>query len=326
MLIALLALLDVAVRAWWHPHPIRLPEQFSPAYLRAYVAAARGERPVVVVGDSALWGYGLDADASVVAQLAALRPGTPILNLSYEGGSIVNSVFALRLVRLLGVRPAAVIVNLNSKEFNPLDSAYNRLQPSLERDVAATFTPRDRALLATLPPPTFADRLNAGVERVWALYRDRVDIRVALFGVDDAAGFVTNLVHRVTGETARYARAHVPTADAFVATYDLTPPVPGNVEAIYLRELRADLVRAHTPAIAFLTPTNHRLLADTVDDPGYTANLRRIAAGMRGPDIRVVDLDALDVGPHFIDNDHLDATGSRILAQRLARALASLPQ
>ncbi len=324
MLLALLATLDVAFRALWHPHPIRLPEQFSPAYLDAYVARARGTRPLVIVGDSVLWGYGLDSSDSVVARLAALRPGTAILNLSYEGGSVVNSEFALRLVRACGIRPAAVIVNLNSKEFNPLDSAYDRLQPSLERAGAGLLTPRDRALLKLLPAPAFADRLDAAVASVWDVYRHRVDIRVALFGVDDAATFLSDLVHRFTGETARYERLHRPTPEAFVATYDLEPPAPGNVEAIYLRALRDELARDGTPAVAFLTPTNHALLHDTLDDPAYAENLRRIASAMRAPRIRVVDLDRLDVGPHFIDNDHLDARGSRILAEHLNRELDAL--
>ncbi len=316
--------MDLAFRALWHPHPIRLPEQFSPAYLDAYVARARGTRPLVIVGDSVLWGYDLDASDSVVAQLASLRPGTPILNLSYEGGSVVNSEFALRFVRARGIRPAAVLLNLNSKEFNPLDSAYDRLHPSLERAGAPLITPQDRTLLKTLPAPTFADRLDAAVASVWDVYRQRVDIRVALFGVDDAATFVTNVVHRITGEAARYERFHRPTADAFVATYDLEPPAPDNVEAIYLRALRDELARDGTPALAFLTPTNHALLHDTLDDPAYGQNLRRIASTMRGPGIRVVDLDRLAVGPHFLDNDHLDARGSRILAERLNRELAAL--
>ncbi len=324
MLLILLAVLDGVFRALWHPHPIRLPEQFSPAYLDAYIARARGTRPLVIVGDSVLWGYDLDATASVAADLAALRPTTPILNLSYEGGSVVNSEFVLRLVRARGIRPAAVIVNLNSKEFNPLDSAYDRLQPALERAGARLITPRDRARLKMLPAPTFADRLDAAVASAWAVYRHRVDIRVALFGVDDAATFMTNLVHRVTGESARYQRLHRPTPDAFVATYDLEPPAPDNVEVISLRALRDELVRDGTPTVAFLTPTNHALLHDTLDDPAYAQNLRRIASIMRGPRIRVVDLDRLDVGNHFIDNDHLDARGSHILAQRLNREVDAL--
>jgi hypothetical protein len=322
--LALLAVLDAGFRILWHPHPSRLPEQFSPAYLDAYVDGARNERPVIVLGDSTLWGYHLDANAAAVAQLARLEPHRAFLNLSYEGGSIVNSVFALRLALAHGVVPSAVIVNLNSKEFNPADSAYSRLQPSLETDVAPLLGPRDRGRLTLLPPPTLADRIDAAVSRVWAVYRERVDIRVAIFGFDDAAGFVTDVLHRLTGESARADRLHQPTAEAFAGTYDLEPPAPDNVESAYLRELRDDLVRRHVPTIAFLTPTNHALLHDTIDDPAYTDNLRRIATAMRGPSIRVVDLDRLAVGPHFIDNDHLDATGSRILAARLARELDAL--
>jgi hypothetical protein len=316
-----LAIVDAVFCSTWHPHPSRLPEQFSAAYLERYIDAARGTSPVVVLGDSALWGYHLPAQASAVARLAELRPRRTFLNLSYEGGSVVNSVVALRQVLAHGVRPSAVIVNLNSKEFNTADSAYNRLLPALERAEPAALSARDRTLLKTLPAATLADRLDALVSRVWALYRYRVDVRVALFGFDDAAGLINDRLQHLTGEAARYDRAHRPTADAFLGTYDLDPIAAENVEAVYLHELRDDLVRRHIPTVAFLTPTNPVLLADTVNDPAYADNLKRIAAIVAGPGIRVVDLDRLEPGARFIDNDHLDAAGSGALAARLAREL-----
>ena len=319
-----LLLVDLVFRALWHPHPTRLPEQFSTAYLNAYVDAYRSAAPVLVVGDSALWGYELPAADAPVERLADLRPHDTFLNLSYEGGSVVNSLYALRLVLARGVRPAAVIVNLNSKEFNAADSAYKRLLPALERAVTPELDARDRALLTTLPAPTLADRLDALVASVWALYRQRVDVRVALFGQDDFAGLVTTGIRQLTGEAARYDRGHQPTPEAFIGTYDLDAIPSDNVEEIALRELRDELVRERIPTIAFLTPTNHRLLSDTTSDPGYAANLALIARTMHGPGIHVVDLDDLNVGPHFIDNDHLDATGARLLARRLARELDRL--
>lgn len=312
---------DLVFRALWHPHPTRLPEQFSTAYLNAYVDAYRRTSPVVVLGDSALWGYELPPRDAPVGQLGALRPHDTFLNLTYEGGSVVNSLYALRLTLARGVRPSAVIVNLNSKEFNTADSAYKRLLPALERAVAPQLDARDRALLTTLPAATLADRLDALVGNVWALYRQRVDVRVALFGHDDFAGLLTAAVRQITGEQRRSEQSHRPTPAAFLGTYDLEPIAAGNVEAIALRELRDELVRERIPAVAFLTPTNHGLLSGTTGDPGYAANLASIARTMRGAGIDVVDLDSLDVGPHFLDNDHLDVTGARVLALRLARAL-----
>jgi hypothetical protein len=184
---------------------------------------------------------------------------------------------------------------------------------------------RDRALLALQPPPSFADRLDAAVANVWAVYRQRVDIRVALFGTDDAAGFVLDHLQDVSGERRRAALAHRPTAAAFEGTYDLELPAPDNVEMIYLRALRAELVRERIPALAFLTPTNHRLLAADLDDGIYVQTLAALRSAFEGPGIRVVDLDRLAVADHFLDNDHLDAAGSRILAARLNRDLPALP-
>lgn len=279
---------------------------------------------MIVLGDSALWEYRLPEGDAPVHELRDLRPHDAFLNLSYEGGSVVNSLFALRLAIARGVRPSAVILNLNSKEFNSADSAYKRLLPALERSETAALTARDRELLTTLPAPSLSDQLDAIVSSVLALYRYRVDVREALFGHDDFAGLITAWIRQLSGEESRYERAHRPTAGEFLGTYNLDPIAADNVEAIYLHQLREELTRNHIPAVAFLTPTNHRLLSGTIDDPAYADNLAYIARAMRGPSIRVVNLDRLDVGPHFIDNDHLDANGSRVLAARLAGELDAL--
>ena len=71
MAVAALILLDLVFRALWHPHPTRLPEQFSTPYLNAYIDAERGAAPVLVLGDSALWGYELPATAAPVERLAS---------------------------------------------------------------------------------------------------------------------------------------------------------------------------------------------------------------------------------------------------------------
>ncbi len=315
--LAVLAIVDAAVLAW-HPHPARLPEQFSSAYLERYIDDGRDARPVVVLGDSVLWGYRLTAERTAASLLARAVAPVPVMNLSYEGGSSVNSYFMLRDVLARGVRPRLVVLGINSKETNPADSAYDRLQPALARSVEASIGTADARLLATPAPAGVAGVLGRAVERVWPLYRFRVDLREAFFGSDDASLAAKAAVAALTGSAALQAAAHRPTADKFLGTYDLAPLASKNVDAVYLRKLAALLASERIPTVAFLTPTNHRLLADYIDAPEYDAKLRALAAIPRARGIAVADFDRAIPAVDFFDNDHLTACGNERLAALLA--------
>ena len=320
-----LAFVDVLL-GLWRPHPVRLPEQFSAAYLKRYVDEQRGNRPVVFLGDSVFWGYKFPARDAVPSRIMRDFPRVPMTNLSYEGGSSVNSYFMLRYVLSRGVRPRLVVFNVNSKETNTADSAYRRLHPSLEILVAPMFTSHDRHTLDLQQPLTFAQRLVSFVERYWRLYRYRVDLREAFFGTDDAATALKNFSQKLTGSAHLQALAHRPTPDRFLGTYDLGPLSAGNVDFTYLRKLSDLLHAANIPAIAILTPTNHRLLHDYIDVPEYDARLNRMRIALEASGVRVINDDRMISSRDFLDNDHLTPAGdrkfARILSPVLRKALA----
>ncbi len=322
-----LALADLSLALFWHPHPARLPEQFSAAYLHQYVDDEHDKPPVVVLGDSVLWGYKLpthDAAATIIAR--HISP-TPLINLSYEGGSDANSYFMLRYVLSQGVRPRLVLFGINSKETNQADSAYNQLQPSLERDVLPILTASDKTLLTlSSTGGGLPLQLEYAVAKIWLLYRYRTDIREQLFGTDDASLAFRDEVQRLTGSAALQAEEHKPTPDKFLGTYDLGPLTPDNVDAIYLVKLVALLKSNGIPAVAFLTPTNHQLLSEYIDVPEYNAKLKAIAAIVKHGGIPVLDLDKSMHGSEFIDNDHLTAAGNEHLAALLLPAVKKIMQ
>lgn len=324
VMFACLIVVDFALALWWHPHPTRLPEQFSAAYLKQYVDGGRGQAPIVVLGDSVLWGYKLPADQAAAAVVARRFGTTPFINLSYEGGSSANSYFMLRYVLAEGVRPRFVLVGINSKETNEADSAYNRLQPALERDVIPFLGADDRKRLALSSIGGVPGDLDEAVARFWRLYRFRTDIREQLFETDDASLALRDEVQRLTGSAALQDAAHRPTVDKFLGTYDLGPLTPNNVDAIYLAKLVALIRSNHIPAVAFLTPTNHRLLSEYIDAPEYDARLDILAGIVRHAGIRVLDLDESMKGSEFIDNDHLTEAGNEHLASLLLPVVRGL--
>jgi hypothetical protein len=201
--IVLLAGIDAIVRLVL-PHSVRLSDNFSATYLRREVDALRGTAPIVVLGDSALWGYGLPADRAAVTLLQ--RSGVPLENFSYEGGSPPNTYAMLRVLIAGGIRPRLLIFNVNQKEFNPADSAYQQLHPSVERLAWTILTPAERALLKPTQRNGPDDRLQRAVESIWQLYGVRADVREMLFHDVDAIHALQTAVERLSGHSEERAR------------------------------------------------------------------------------------------------------------------------
>ena len=320
---ALLAALDLAIGAWF-PGFERLSENFSAPYLERAVrdlAKAPARSEIVVIGDSVLWGYKLPATENVTTQLA--RGGLAVRNLSFEGGSPANTYALLRLLLANGVRPRAVLFNVNQKEFNPSDSAYQKIHPSLDALAGNLLSRDERAqLLPTVDRTSIEARLDGWVSAHWRFYALRSDIREALFNQVDAAHALDDAVQIVSGAKVRFEAEHRPTPDRFEGTYDLSPLDDKNVSVIFLRKSVALLARERIPAVAMLTPTNHVLLHDFIDTPQYGKNLEFVRRLLESGGVRVVDLDRTFGSGQFIDNDHLTAAGNRHLAEILEPELA----
>lgn len=313
--LATLALADVLVRLFF-PALDRLDPNFSAAYLNRAIARIGSDR-LVVLGDSVLWGYRLRASESAASIVGA--SGIPTVNLAFEGGSLPNTYAVLRLMQRAGVRPRAVLFNVNLKEFNPADSAYDRLSPAVETSVWPALSAGEQRLLRRTQSDAFEARATASLSRAWALFALRNDLRGALFGEADAVTAVRRTVNRLSGETARAERLHVPTPDRFLGTYDLSALTGANVEVAYLRATAALLRRERIPAVAVLTPVNHRLLHELIDVPAYEAQRRYLRAILEQQGVRVVDYDHAFAAADFFDNDHLTAPGNRKFAAMLRR-------
>ncbi len=299
--IVLVAAQNAAIGAFF-PRLERLTTDFSPAYLRRELGRLAAEPgPIVFLGDSVVWGYHLAPQQTAVAVLSSR--GCACRNLAFKSGSPPNYYAVVRLLEAARARPKAVVLEINQKVFSEADPAYQKLHPAVADLAAPLLTPDDRAALAVAPAGGgLAAALDRALEPLSLLYAMRSDVRETLYG--DAA-----------------EPAQPVTAEMFQASYDLTPLGPKNAGVHFLTKTLDALRAQRIPCVAFLTPANHALLHEYIDNAEYRENgafLRRLLE-LHGA--RVVDLDAAFPAREFIDNDHLTAAGQRRLASALSPVL-----
>jgi hypothetical protein len=295
---ALVALENVALAAFF-PHLARFTTDFSAAYLSREVdAVGSGPPATVFLGDSVLWGYRLPASDIAVSLLQARGCACP--NFSFKSGSPANDYALTRLFVARKIHPRTIVIEVNQAVLNQADSEYQTLHPAIADLAGPLLTPQERAILTIPPTPGRLDRIASSLSLLYAM---RSDIRETVFG-DVAPPPAQRL-----------------TPDLFEGTYDLAPLNAKNVGVTYLAKT-ADLLRAAgIPAVAFLTPTNHVLLHDYIDNRQYETNKTYLMQLLRRRGVRVVDLDRAVPNVEFLDNAHLTIAGQRRLASLLAGAL-----
>ena len=297
---AMLVFAQNVLLARFFPHMSRLATGFSPAYLQRELSALAAEPgQILFLGDSVVWGFRLQPQETAVSLLAA--QGCACRNLAYKHGSPANYYALVRVLQGHGVRPRAVVIEVNRADFSPESSGYRSLAGAVAQFAEPYLDANDRA---TLLSPRKGNR--AKVDRVLGsmsvLYAMRLDIHEAMYGDNDPKP------PPLTAELRR-------------RIFDLPGLDETNVSVRYLKKTLEALRGAKTPVVAFLVPINHAALDAYVDRARYAHNslyLKRLLA--RGG-ARVVDLDASFGASEFVDEAHLSAQGQARLASILAAEL-----
>jgi len=299
--IVMIAIQNVLIERYF-PHLARLTTDFSPAYLEREIASMKNAQAIVFLGDSVLWGYRLPADQNAVSLLAAR--GCVCRNLSFKSGNPPNAYALERLMLAADVRPRAVVIEVNQSVFNQADMEYATLHPAIAALAAPLLAPSDLGLLTLPPAPApFVQRTNHALSSVSELYAMRADIRETLYGDVQPAPL-----------------PHL-TGDMFEGTYDLAPLGRSNV-GVHFLEKAADLMRdRRIELVAFMTPTNHALMHEYIDNRQYRRNELYLVRLLASRGAHVLDLDHAFPAGEFYDNAHLTPAGQRRLAMLIASSL-----
>ena len=306
VVVAAIVLLQNALVPPFLVHQPRMTTDFSPTYLaRKLRSIADTSDAVVFLGDSAIWGYALPPDQTAISILRGR--GCDCVNLGFKAGNAANDYGLVRLFQAYGIRPRLVILEVNQRSLNPADQSYKSLHPAIAALAGPLLTPTDReALGQPTPALDLHGRLDDALSRAWVVYAMRADLRAL-----------------VNGDVDALPKQKV-TADQFMGTYDLSPLDEKNVGVMYLGKTIDLLHQQSIPVVAFMTPTNHALLHEFIDDPAYAANDDYLKRLLQKRGVRTIDLDRAFPAAEFIDNAHLTKRGQVRLADTLAKAIPQL--
>lgn len=289
------------VVAAYLPISPRVTTDFSAGYLQRELQSLAAHPPqTLLIGDSVLWGYYLPPSATAAAIMQSR--GCECINLAFKGGNPANYYGIALLLRSNGVHPKNLLLEVNQKVLSQLDMDYSTMNPSVARLSLPLMTQSDRGMLSvSSAQPTPMEHV---LSRISSLYAMRSDIREALYGDSDSEPPTKRL-----------------TAADFAGAYDLSPLTSSNVGVHFLKKSVKLLRSSGIHVVAFLTPTNHRLLHDYIDTSAYDANAAYLKNILRSAGAQVVDFDKAIPPSDFFDNDHLTTAGQQRLAVLLARAM-----
>lgn len=191
------------------------------------VPRSPGRLRVMVVGDSFVWGYRVDARDRFTDRLERLMPDSEIMNFGCSGYG-QDQEYLLLERELSRYSPDLVIVGLHAYsdlENNVSSSQYGYHKPLFSLD-------GDRLVVGNVPVPT--DSLGSGVNRwmtagsaLWNLLGERT-----IRGVSLKTRFVDGLDAIVGGAAAKAVRSNVPRVEMTCRlTAAIADFVGGNVRA-----------------------------------------------------------------------------------------------
>jgi hypothetical protein len=263
-------------------------------YLREH---PRGERPrALFLGNSVVWGYGLQPADSLPVQFQRIEPSMRVLSFAVNGFGVGSAYLLLKdVVDSIDV----AYVNANGAAVNP---GLPRLIPVDEADVERFGLDR----------PDVSERRLESWLGVWRLYRWSYRLQVAWFGTSTRNFIYTNKAALFGSKTEPQAgRADNPPGSGGVAIHRQAATATNIDEAALARTQpalwdAASLMRARGRHAIFWTLTNGR-----TPDPDWDALNRAFAGSSAFVEIEVP-------AEMMIDERHLTARGSAAVARLLS--------
>jgi len=355
-----LLLLEILLRLFFHPASNYLlteslydtPEITSLHTFLKQIGRSHNPK-VIMLGDSIVGGGACPKDQTMARHLERiLRKAFPgqsieVWNLGMGGSRAADIYFLLKQV--IPLKPDLVILNSNYRLFSKI---YLGKKPMARPWLACKLEEEPSELLARIPGvkeeavDPREEKVSGYIERFSALYAHRYDLKFyinqRLFGEPLPKvlerweklfrGWMTralggNVENKDNTEEVLFLpwnRKPVPDIGELKAYYELTPFSPDNINLIFSKKISQLLDCTRTPALVFLSPENHTLAGQIINNPLYEENLSRIGQVFSGHTFVCRNYDRAIEDRYFADKDHLTGEGNRVFAGILAQEVIPL--
>ena len=309
---------------------------FNPFELEAAVQRVAGDSgpKIVVLGDSFVWGTGVNENQTFPAELEKyLAQKIPdrkyrVYNLAIPASPAADVYAVLKKVGPL--KPDLIILNTNYFFFSISEPQVHSNYPWL----AANFADepdRDR-LVAKLNTMTPEFRLGELVRKSLPLYRYREEINIKLIGTNKPQTRFDDILNSVVLKTRYFfgleknwkPEAGKADAENLAWGYSTVPVTPDRANYIFSVKIADYLDKNRLNAAVFITPHNADVVGRFLEQEGYRKNNKIIKDIFLNRKFSFFDYENRLDDSLQTDNVHLSAGGSGEFARLLGNDIIPL--
>lgn len=309
---------------------------FNPYELDAAVTRVAQDKghKVVVIGDSFVWGTGVNEDQTFSAELQKFLDGRlsgkkyTVYNLAIPASNAADVYGVLKKVGPLN--PDLIILNTNYFFFSVAERLVHMNYPWL----TASFKDESdsQKTLPKLNVITTEYKIGEIVRKVIPLYRYREEINIKLLGSNKPQAVFSNVLNSLILKI-RYKfgleqdwkpQADDKTAESLAWAYSPDPVTPDRANYIYSDKIAVYLKDNHLNSAVFVTPHNAKVVGRFMAAEGFKANSKIITNIFTRYSLPVFEYENRLDDRLQADHIHLSPEGSKEFAKLLGKDIIPL--
>lgn len=283
---------------------------------------------VVIIGDSYLWGTGVNpnqlASEQLKTMLAAQYPDLHVWNVALPASHAAD-VYAM-IKTILPMKPTALIVNTNYYFFT-IPEDRNHMTQKWMLPTLAEEAEYD-SLLDALQINAFEMKTKTFLQSIIPIYRHKEEVNLKLLGHTTGQDYITAQIARVYATLKRYSPIALPAGERTYESYrDFYDPhiiTEDQINVIYAKKIAQLLDQADVPTYLFSTPQNPNALGPLIENDIFDSNMQMIDEIYSGQRFHYENLHG-QIDPKLqMDNIHLTPAGHTYMAELLYDRLTQL--
>lgn len=292
------------------------------------VAQDKGPK-IVVLGDSFVWGTGVDEKETFserLEQYISKKTGSKHYNVYNLGIPASNAADVYAVLKKVGpLKPDLIIVNTNYFFFSVSERLVHMNYPWLVENFKNE--PEKDKLINSLNIMTPEFRIGELVRRAIPLYRYREEINIKLLGTNKPQNKFSDILNSLVLKgrwTLGLEKNWKPkigkeSGEKLAWAYSPDPVTPQRANYVFSDKIAAYLKKNNLNAVILLTPHNNNVVGKYMEAEGFKKNSKVIKNIFTQKDLPFFEYeDRLDDRYHA-DHIHLTSEGSKVFAELLGK-------